>query len=84
MSFEVDSYLDKQLAQHFAEEEASIPVSNCCGAPMDEDESLCYSCKEHCDIISQGEFHYNLLESAECDKADEERELRREASYERE
>ena len=78
MSFGEDAYRDRQLDKHFAEEEASIPVSNCCGEPMDEDECLCPKCKEHCEVETQGEFQYDLFEQAECDKADAQRELDRE------
>jgi hypothetical protein len=26
-------------------------VSNCCGAPVDEDILICFDCKEHCEAV---------------------------------
>lgn len=31
-------------------------VSNCCGARMDEDQGLCYDCKEHCEPMEDYEY----------------------------
>lgn len=41
------------------------PLSNCCGAPIDEDILICSECKEHADIADcevcngTGEIHPN-------------------------
>ena len=48
-------------------------VSDCCGARMDEDQGLCYECKEHCEPMEDYEYaekrHDNYLE----DRMDAER-----------
>lgn len=71
-------YRDNQLNTYLESLDANQPVSNCCDAPMDEDEVLCPKCKERCKTITQGEYNYEVYEEAMCDRADAERELARE------
>tara|TARA_R100001510_G_scaffold52248_1_gene52784 strand:+ start:253 stop:468 length:216 start_codon:yes stop_codon:yes gene_type:complete len=51
-------------------------VSNCCGARMDEDQYLCYKCKDHCEPIEDYEYKELQRESYLEMKADAERDER--------
>ena len=73
-----DSYLDKQIEMHYAEQEYNMPVSNCCGVYIYENDDICPECYEHCEVISHGEYEYIEHDNAMCDKADSDRDLARE------
>tara|TARA_R100000900_G_scaffold145925_1_gene133519 strand:+ start:396 stop:614 length:219 start_codon:yes stop_codon:yes gene_type:complete len=45
-------------------------VSNCCGARMDEDQGLCYECKEHCEPMEDYEYDAIAKEAYEEMMAD--------------
>ena len=51
-------------------------VSNCCGARMDEDQDLCYECKEHCEPMEDYEYEAIQLENYKEMMADGERDER--------
>ena len=38
-------------------------VSDCCGARMDEDQGLCYECKEHCEPMEDYEYADKMHDS---------------------
>ena len=69
---------DKQLSKYLDEQDGNEPVSNCCGAMICTESDICCGCKEHCIEITQAEFDFDEEEAAMCDRADAERELRRE------
>ena len=48
-------------------------VSDCCGARMDEDQGLCYECKEHCEPMEDYEYETIAKEAYEEMMADGER-----------
>lgn len=48
-------------------------VSNCCGARMDEDQGLCYKCKDHCEPMEDYEYEAIQKEAYEEMRADERR-----------
>jgi DNA-directed RNA polymerase subunit RPC12/RpoP len=73
--------MDMQLEKHFKEEEMSEEVSTCCGAEIEfkaEDDYRCSKCDGKCLVITREEYETSRYESAMEDKADAERELRRE------
>ena len=70
MSFNEDAYRDKQLNKYLKDCEDSEEVSNCCGVEVYDDTIICKKCKEHCDIISLGEWNEIQYENAMWDKAD--------------
>ena len=74
-----DTYLERQTEQYFRDAEMNMPVSNCCGCYLEDDDSgICSECREECEVITLGEYETCRYESAMEDKADAERELRRE------
>jgi len=71
MVFNEDDYRDRQLNKYLEKQEGYTLVSNCCGAEIyDEDSTICPECKEHCKIITQGDYDTDLYEQAMEDKAD--------------
>ncbi len=75
---EYDRHLDNQLNRYYEEQESSMPVSNCCGATMEEQQCYCPECNSGCVVITYGEYMAEEYENAMCDKADSQRELDRE------
>ena len=63
-----DEWRDKQLNEHLEEDNSEL--SNCCDAEMYGE--VCSECSEFC-VSNRNEY-----EDAMCDRADSERELRRE------
>ena len=45
-------------------------VSDCCGARMDEDQGLCYECKDHCEPMEDYEYEAARREAYEEMMAD--------------
>ena len=45
-------------------------VSDCCGAQMDEDQGLCYECKDHCEPMEDYEYEAARREAYEEMMAD--------------
>jgi len=45
-------------------------VSDCCGARMDEDQGLCYQCKDHCEPMEDYEYEAARREAYEEMMAD--------------
>ena len=80
-NFDVDSYMDRQLDKHLAQQEMDEVVSNCCGEPIEEDTDICSGCGEHCSEQAMGEYMYDMREAYECDQADAQRELDMEREY---
>ena len=76
IDFDEDAYQDRKLNEYL--DSCDYGVSNCCGKYQLEDTDICSECNEHSDEISTGDYNYMELEMAMCDKADSERELRRE------
>jgi len=71
-----DEYKDEMLNKYLDKQDDE-EVSNCCGATLEGDLDICSDCKEHCVIQLQSERDYEDYEKAMADKADAERELRR-------
>ena len=77
--FNEDDYRNQQLERHLAEQDMGELVSNCCGEPIIEEPiDVCSNCREHCKVVEMGEYMYEYRLAAEEDRADAQRDLKRE------
>ena len=75
-----DTYLERETEKYHAEQEQSIPTSNCCGVTVEDSDTndICPECLEHCVIVTLGEYQHEEYENAMCDAGDAQRDLERE------
>jgi len=77
--FNEDNYRNQQIERHLAEQEMGELCSNCCGEPIvEESMDVCSNCREHCKVVEMGEYMYEYRLAAEEDRADAQRDLKRE------
>ena len=77
--FNEDDYRNQQIERHLAEQEMGELVSSCCGEPIVEESiDVCSNCREHCKVVEIGEYMYEYRLAAEEDRADAQRDLKRE------